>query len=105
MKSAGLGILIILFLASIAFAVEEVGGGDIVYKIKRTGDVIFRHDTHVTDYGFDCENCHDVIYPLPREEGKKHTMAEMRRHKACGVCHDGKNAFDTGENCYLCHIK
>jgi c(7)-type cytochrome triheme protein len=29
----------------------------------------------------------------------------MRRHKSCGVCHNGKNAFDVRDNCYVCHNK
>jgi c(7)-type cytochrome triheme protein len=96
------GISLALLMSSMAFA--EVGGGNIVYEVKKIGNVTFSHDTHVTDRGFGCKDCHPGIFPQERSE-KKHTMAEMRRHKSCGVCHNGKNAFDVRDNCYVCHNK
>lgn len=102
MKKIVLGIFCIMFAASISFAV--VGGGDIVYKVKKMGDVTFSHDSHVTDRGFKCEECHPAIFPM--EKGtKKRTMTDLRKKQACGVCHNGKNAFDVSENCYVCHKK
>ena len=100
MKKASLGLLAVLFLASLGSAV--VGGGDIVYKVKHLGDVTFSHDTHVTDYKFKCEECHPAIFAMEKGK-KKRTMADMRKKQACGVCHNGKNAFDVGDNCYVCH--
>ena len=102
MRSAVAVALILWALASVALA--EVGGGNIVYEVKKMGNVVFSHESHVTDRGFGCKDCHPGIFPQERSE-KKRTMAEMRRHKACGVCHNGKNAFDTKENCYVCHVK
>jgi len=84
---------------------EEVGGGDIVYEVKRVGNVLFSHETHVTTIGIDCKGCHPAIFPEDRSGAKRSTMAEMRRHGSCGVCHNGKNAFDVKENCYVCHVK
>lgn len=100
MKNVLSGFLAVLFIASLVSAM--VGGGDIVYKVKKVGDVTFSHDSHVTDKGFKCEDCHPAIFP--QEKGaKKHKMADMRKKQACGVCHNGKNAFDVGDNCYICH--
>jgi len=101
MKRIIIGLLGIMIAASVTFA--AVGGGDIVYKVKRIGDVTFSHDTHATDSGFKCEDCHPAIFPM--QKGKKRTMTEMRKKQACGVCHNGKNAFDVGDNCYVCHKK
>ena len=99
----------LLFVLACGLAVpagaEEVGGGDIVYEVKRVGNVLFSHDTHVTTLAIDCKGCHPGIFPQDRTESKRATMAQMRRHVSCGVCHNGKNAFDTKENCYVCHVK
>ncbi len=102
MREFVLAIMLITFLTGISFA---AGGGDITYKVKYIGDVTFSHDSHVTGRGFTCDDCHPVIFPLPRDKEKKRTMAEMRAKKACGTCHNGKNAFDVGSNCYICHKK
>ncbi len=96
-----LGTVLLLAIVSIAYTV--VGGGDIIYRIKYVGDVTFSHDSHVTERGFKCDDCHPAIFPLPRDKEKKRTMAEIRAKKACGVCHNGKNAFDVEGNCYVCH--
>lgn len=103
MKKIIIVVLGFLFAATATFAV--VGGGDIVYKVKNVGDVTFSHDSHATDRGFKCEDCHPTIFPMEKGKGKKQTMADMRKKKACGVCHNGKNAFDVGDNCYICHKK
>jgi c(7)-type cytochrome triheme protein len=99
----------LLFVLACGFAVpagaEEVGGGDIVYEVKRAGNVLFSHESHVTALGIDCKACHPAIFPEDRSESKRATMAEMRRHGSCGVCHNGKNAFDVKEECYVCHVK
>jgi len=101
MRSIILGIFAVMLSASFVLAV--VGGGDVVYKVKRVGDVTFSHDTHGKDYGFKCEECHPAVFPM--EKGKKRTMTEMRKKQACGVCHNGKNAFDVADNCFVCHKK
>ncbi|MDP2158787.1 MAG: cytochrome c3 family protein [Nitrospirota bacterium] len=102
MKKIVLGIFCIIFAASVTFAV--VGGGDIVYKVKHTGDVTFSHDSHIAERGYKCEDCHPSIFAM-KKETKKRKMSDLRAKKACGVCHNGKNAFDVGSNCYICHKK
>lgn len=100
MRTPAIVIILLLLLSAVVWA--KVGGGDIVYKVKNVGDVTFSHDAHVTDRGFKCEDCHPAIFPMEKEKGKR-KMADMRKKKACGVCHNGKNAFDVGDNCYICH--
>lgn len=99
-KTLILGTMLLFASAQIAYS---VGGGEIVYKIKYVGDVTFSHESHVTERGFKCDDCHPAIFPLPRDKEKKRTMTEIRAKKACGVCHNGKNAFDVEGNCYICH--
>ena len=98
-------ILYIIALLSIVFAstgAAKTGGGDIALKGSKAGEVIFRHDTHVT--GLKCTDCHDALY-ITKEKDKRATMAQMRKGKSCGACHNGKKAFDVKSNCADCHKK
>jgi c(7)-type cytochrome triheme protein len=91
-----------LVLATAALA--KVGGGDILFPVKGAGKVLFSHDAHVGDIGLSCTECHDRLY-ITREKHKTVTMAEMRKGKSCGSCHDGATAFDVKGNCKTCHAK
>lgn len=104
-RLVGFGLIAVLVAASAGWAVAA-GGGDIVYKVRHIGDVTFSHDNHIADRGYKCDDCHPAIFPMEkRKDDKKRKMSEMRSKKACGVCHNGKNAFDVGSNCYICHKK
>lgn len=100
MKKVGLGLLTILILASVVWA--RVGGGDIKYPVKRVGEVIFSHDTHVELMGFNCTQCHPITF-LTKEQHKTAKMIHRRQSQSCGTCHNGKEAFDLRSNCYICH--
>lgn len=102
MKAIGLGLLTILVLASMVWA--RVGGGDIKYPVKRVGDVTFSHDTHVEAMGFNCTKCHPITF-VTKEQHKTVKMIHKRQAGSCGVCHNGKEAFDLKSNCYICHVK
>jgi c(7)-type cytochrome triheme protein len=104
MKILVSGILIISFLAS--FALARVGGGNITFEVKKGGNVIFSHESHVGDIRLKCTDCHDYLY-VTKEKHKPVTMAQMQRGASCGSCHNGKKAFDvkTKENCNQCHKK
>lgn len=90
----------VLLIATYVFA--KVGGGDIIFKVSY-GDVVFSHEKHV-EMGFMCKVCHPNPY-VTKKKHKKVTMAEMRKGKSCGICHDGKEAFTVKGNCKTCHIK
>jgi c(7)-type cytochrome triheme protein len=96
-----IGICLALLLSSFAFA--KVGGGDILFKVK-TGNVTFRHDSHVNSAGLACQECHDKPY-LSVSQHKKVSMKEMEKGKSCGTCHDGKKAFSVKGSCQDCHKK
>ncbi len=102
MKVPVLSLVIILILSSAGLA--RIGGGDIKYEVKHIGNVIFHHDTHVETMGFSCTECHPFIF----ETKEKHVslkMSHRRQARSCGVCHNGKQAFDLSTNCYVCHLK
>jgi len=89
-----------LFISGLALG--RIGGGDIKFEVKRVGDVIFSHDTHVEAMGFSCTECHPITF-VTQEQHKKVKMIHRRQSQSCGQCHDGKQAFDLRSNCYICH--
>lgn len=95
--------LILVFLLS-NLVLGRIGGGDILFKSGKARDAIFSHDTHVSDIGLKCTDCHDNLYTT-KEKHKRATMADMRKGLSCGACHNGKRAFDVRGNCSSCHKK
>ncbi len=100
-----------LFLITLAFVIllssfvsGKIGGGDISFRSGKIRDAIFSHDSHVSDIGLKCTECHDSLY-ITKEKHKKATMLEMRKGVSCGACHNGKRAFDVRGNCSNCHKK
>lgn len=98
-------LFIVLAMLLVATAVSaRIGGGDITYEVKHIGNVTFHHDTHVETMGFNCTECHPFIFET-KEKHKKYQMSHRRQAMSCGVCHNGKDAFDLKTNCYVCHMK
>jgi c(7)-type cytochrome triheme protein len=64
-------------------------------------DAIFSHRKHATWNG--CEVCHPEIFPRTTGGAARYTMAEMRKGRHCGACHD-KVAFPLAD-CRLCHVR
>ena len=83
---------------------SRVGGGDVTFEVKKAGNVTFSHDSHVGGVGLKCTDCHDSIY-VTKAKHKTASMAQMRKGKSCGVCHNGKKAFDVKADCNKCHKK
>jgi len=53
---------------------------------------------------FRCNVCHMDIFE-PRAGANEITMEAIRNGGACGRCHNGKTAFDSGfGNCMRCHV-
>lgn len=69
------------------------------------GNVIFSGKLHAQK-GLGCGDCHSKIFK-PEMGSNKFTMDDITQGKACGVCHNGKKAFNAGEyaNCKKCHKK
>lgn len=97
--------VIILFTLTVLPAFAQVGGGDIVMKAGKAGDVTFSHEVHVSALGASCTTCHTKIYTTV-EKHQKVTMAQMKKGKSCGTCHNGKKAFAIStKTCKNCHAK
>lgn len=101
MKKSMFCLLAVLLLASAVSA--GVGGGDIMFEVKKAGNVSFSHDNHVGG-GLKCTDCHDSLF-VTKEKHKAVTMTQMQKGKSCGACHNGKKAFDVKANCNNCHKK
>ena len=71
---------------------------NVIYKVKETGPVNFRHTTHLTRQ--QCAACHNTIYKT--SGNARVTMAEMEKGRSCGTCHNGKTAFSLA-SCITCH--
>jgi c(7)-type cytochrome triheme protein len=74
--------------------------GNILFKEKDAGDVIFPHSAHIGMYG--CDSCHPDLFKAERGKNKA-TMEEMEQGKSCGACHEGSTAFGVAEACDSCH--
>lgn len=93
-----------LLLCLVAVASGMVGGGEVTYEVKGAGIVVFSHENHVAGLGLSCTDCHAHLF-LTKGKRTHVTMAQMRKGKSCGACHNGKRAFDVKGNCGNCHKK
>lgn len=75
--------------------VEYNGGG--------MGKVIFDGKKH-NDAGYHCLKCHNGIF-ITKIGSSKITYFHHTEKKLCFACHNGKEAFGAGGNCYVCHKK
>jgi c(7)-type cytochrome triheme protein len=82
--------------------------GDIAFKRQQAGmdDVppaMFPHWIHRMQYK--CAACHDELFKM-KAGSTVITMDNIQAGKQCGVCHNGKIAFDSGFlTCERCHTK
>ncbi len=93
---------VVVFCSGIAAA--KVGGGDVEYKPKGAGKVLFQHEYHVKLKGMRCNSCH--YKPFQMSTGSyKMKMETLTKGQFCGLCHNGKDAFDlvSEKNCKRCH--
>jgi c(7)-type cytochrome triheme protein len=98
--------VIFLVLCVAASGFSRVGGGDVLFSLKKAGNATFSHENHVAGADLSCTACH----PSPYVTSKKHghtTMADMQKGKSCGACHNGKEAFSVKvkADCNRCHAK
>lgn len=93
-----------LFVATPAELGAEVGDIVFVRKAPGTDDVppaVFPHFVHRIQ--FKCSVCHDAIVEM-KAGANPITMDDIQAGKYCGVCHNGKTAFQaTFDACPRCH--
>jgi c(7)-type cytochrome triheme protein len=97
-------IAVILFVsAGVALAVPS--GKVIEFNESPMGMVKFDGKIH-KDAGVKCKECHNSeMFPKMKQGTVSITMNEIYAGKLCGVCHNGKRAFDAKSNCNRCHVK
>lgn len=94
---------ILLVSASIALAVP--GKQTLSFSNSPMGVVTFDGTLH-KDAGNKCKDCHNLeMFPKMKQGSVTITMDEIYAGKLCGVCHNGKRAFDAQSNCIKCHVK
>lgn len=82
-------------------------GPDPMVWAKPVKAVVFYHNTHVEEYGLDCDSCHDGTFAMKQgaaEHADDFTMKSLYAGKYCGKCHDGETAFASNTLCNTCHI-
>ncbi len=86
-------------------ALPKVGGGDIIYSPRGAGKVSFQHQYHVNIQGMRCSNCHYKAFQMSGTDAYRMDMALLTKGQFCGICHDGKQAFDVKDAalCVRCH--
>lgn len=94
-------ILILAALAVAAPVAAVVGGGDVTFRVEGADKATFSHEAHVVGAKLGCRDCHPKLY-LDTARSKRATMAQMKKGRSCGACHDGKRAAGL-EDCKTCH--
>jgi c(7)-type cytochrome triheme protein len=103
MTRVALALALVLVVWSAGLGAEL---GDIVFERKQAGtqDVpaaVFPHFVHRVQ--FRCYVCHDDIVVM-KAGANAITMDAIQAGRFCGVCHNGKSAFQaTFEACPRCH--
>jgi len=82
--------------------------GDIQYKRKAEGmddipPAVFPHWIHRMQYK--CGACHEEPFKM-KAGANEVTMDLIKEGKSCGICHNGKAAFESNfDTCLRCHYK
>ena len=86
---------------------NEIVPEDPIVWTKPVKAVEFYHKAHTTDFGLECEACHDDTFAMQKGAAEKagdFTMQSLYDGKYCGKCHDGSTAFASDTRCNTCHI-
>lgn len=93
----------LFFSTGAAFAVPA--NKTLEFNKSPMGTVIFDGTLH-KEQGLKCKDCHNKdMFPKMKQGTVEITMNEIYAGKLCGVCHNGKRAFDAQGNCARCHVK
>jgi len=77
--------------------------GDILYKDKNVGKIVFPHSVHI-EMLESCDSCHPDLFKA-KQGANKASMKAMENGESCGACHDGSEAFSVASaaDCSKCH--
>ncbi len=101
------GFAMVCLLALPVMAERSTGGGDLVFKPAdpNVRPVVFSHAAHVRKQKIQCDGCHYRIFQMAKGSYTMN-MKKIAGGKFCGVCHNGRKAFDAMDqkNCQRCHV-
>jgi len=102
-------LVVIIAIVFVGSAMAVPSGKTVEFAGGPMGKVVFDGKVH-GGAGLKCNDCHTKIFPMkgPGKEGAAaFKMADIKAGKFCGVCHDGKKAFNASDaaNCSKCHKK
>jgi len=96
-------LLIVIALPSIVFGrwIKD----KVYLQTESVGKVEFSHYTHMEmdSIGKNCPTCHNAVFHIVKKKNPTYTMKQMEEGKACGFCHNGKQAFSVTGDCTTCH--
>ena len=96
-------VAVLFFSAGSALAVPAKK--TIEFNKSPMGTVIFDGTLH-KEQDLKCKDCHNKdMFPKMKQGTVEITMDEIYAGNLCGVCHNGKRAFDAQSNCARCHVK
>lgn len=96
--------LVVVTLLAAAPALAVSSGKVLEFKGGAKGTVKFDGTLHKKAMG-NCKDCHvQGIFPEKKLGAVKISMKDIIAGKQCGVCHDGKKAFEAKANCERCHV-
>jgi c(7)-type cytochrome triheme protein len=89
----------IILVFSFAYAVNVK---EVTFSGRNYGKVEFNHNIHINQKSIrnNCKACHNAIFNIQKK--KTYTMADMKKGKSCGFCHNGEKASNV-EDCNKCH--
>lgn len=95
----------VLSLSIVTVAVAVPSGKTLIFDKSSMGTVTFSGKIH-KEAGLKCAECHNKdMFPKMKQGTVAITMNEIYAGKFCGVCHNGKRAFEAKKNCNRCHVK
>jgi len=96
-------LVVVTLLSSPGFALAVQGSKVLEFKNSSMGTVKFDGAIH-NKAAASCKECHtDGMFPKMKQGTVKITMEQIYAGKLCGVCHNGKKAFEAKANCQRCH--
>ena len=98
-------LLTVVTFCAVSAVVAVPPGKTIDFTKSPMGTVTFSGQVH-KDAGVKCMECHNKdMFPKMKQGTVAITMAQIYEGKLCGVCHNGKRAFEAKANCNRCHVK
>lgn len=103
MKKLFITLCVMLTVGTIALAVPA--SKTLEFDKSSMGKVTFSGKIH-KDAGVTCKECHNKdMFPKMKQGTVEIKMARIYAGELCGVCHNGKRAFEAKSNCTRCHKK